>query len=81
MLLTLVKVLNANIFTKGIFLEAVLIKGQEFGHLELVVNSNIFLWVFKVSQDDLQLVRILVGQTVEGVKANPALSSKVIVSF
>ena len=79
MLLTLVKVLNANIFTKGIFLEAVLIKGQEFGHLELVVNSNIFLWVFKVSQDDLQLVRILAGQTVEGVKANPALSSKVIV--
>ena len=81
MLLTLVKVLNANIFTKGIFLEAVLIKGQEFGHLELVVNSNIFLWVFKVSQDDLQLVRILAGQTVEAVKANPALSSKVIVSF
>ena len=79
MLLTLVKVLNANIFTKGIFLEAVLIKGQEFGHLELVVNSNIFLWVFKVSQDDLQLVRILAGQTVEAVKANPALSSKVIV--
>ena len=81
MLLTLVKVLNANIFTKGIFLEAVLIKGQEFGHLELVVNSNIFLRVVKVSQDDLQLVRILAGQTVEAVKANPALSSKVIVSF
>ena len=79
MLLTLVKVLNANIFTKGIFLEAVLIKGQEFGHLELVVNSNIFLRVVKVSQDDLQLVRILAGQTVEAVKANPALSSKVIV--
>ena len=44
-----------------------------FFHLELVVNSNILLSV-KVYHGDLQLVISLAGQTVELVKANPALA-------
>ena len=42
-------------------------------HLELVVDSNILLPV-KVSHGDLQLVILLAGQSVEVVKAKPALS-------
>ena len=42
-------------------------------HLELVVNSIILLSV-KVGQDDLQLVIALAGQTVDPLKAKPALS-------
>ena len=46
-------------------------------HLELVVNSNILLPI-KVGHRDLQLVISLAGLTVELVKANPALSLKII---
>ena len=46
-------------------------------HLELVVNSNILLSV-KVCHGDLQLVISLAGQSVEILKAKPALSLKII---
>ena len=46
-------------------------------HLEPVVNSNILLPV-KVGHCDLQLVISLAGQSVEVVKAKPALSLKII---
>ena len=46
---------------------------NRLSHLELVINSNIFLLV-KVSHGDLQLVGLLAGQAVELPKANPALS-------
>lgn len=46
---------------------------NRLSHLELVINSNIFLLV-KVSHGDLQLVGLLAGQAVELLKANPALS-------
>ena len=41
--------------------------------LELVVNRNVLLPV-KVGHDDLQLVISLAGQTVDPLKAQPALS-------
>ena len=50
---------------------------NSLSHLELVVNSNILLPV-KVSHDNLQLVISLAGQSVEVVKAKPALSLKMI---
>ena len=50
-----------------------LIQFDSLSHLELVVNSNILLPV-KVGQDDLQLVIALAGQTVDPLKAKPALS-------
>ena len=50
---------------------------NSLAHLELIINRNIFLPV-KVSQGDLQLVRLLAGQSVEVVKAKPTLSLKII---
>ena len=50
---------------------------NRLSHLELVINSNILLPV-KVGQDDLQLVISLAGQTVDPLKAKPALSLKMI---
>ena len=44
-------------------------------YLELVIHSKILLPV-KVSHGDLQLVISLAGQSVEVVKAKPALSLK-----
>ena len=46
---------------------------NSLAHLELIINRKILLPV-KVSHDDLQLVRLLAGQSVEVVKAKPALS-------
>ena len=46
-------------------------------HLELVINSKILLPV-KIGHDDLQLVISLASQSVEVVKAKPALSLKMI---
>ena len=51
---------------------------NRLSHLELVINSNIFLLV-KVSHGDLQLVGLLAGQAVELLKANPALSLILII--
>ena len=45
--------------------------------LELVVNRNVLLPV-KVGHDDLQRVISLAGQTVDPLKAKPALSLKMI---
>ena len=50
---------------------------NRLSHLELVINSNIFLLV-KVSHGDLQLVGLVAGQAVELLKAKPALSLIII---
>ena len=50
---------------------------NSLSHLELVVNRNVLLPV-KVGQSDLQLVRVMDGQTVHPLKAKPALSLKII---
>ena len=46
---------------------------NSLSHLELIVNRNVLLPV-EVGQGDLQLVILLDGQTVDPVKAKPALS-------
>ena len=46
---------------------------NSLAHPELIINRKILLPV-KVGHDDLQLVRLLAGQSVEVVKAKPALS-------
>ena len=50
---------------------------NRLSHLELVINSNIFLLV-KVGHGDLQLVGLVAGQAVELLKAKPALSLIII---
>ena len=43
--------------------------------LELVIDGHILLPVI-VSHDDYQLVRLVVGQSVKGIKTNPTLAWK-----
>ena len=50
---------------------------KSLAHLKLVINRGILLSI-KVGHRDLQLVRLLVGQQVESLKANPALSLQII---
>ena len=50
---------------------------NSLSHLELVINSDILLPV-PVGHGDLQLVISLAGQTVEVVKAKPALSLMIL---
>ena len=61
------------IFTSLIKKTSGSIQLNSLSHLELVVNSKILLPV-KVSHGDLQLVILLAGQSVQVVKAKPALS-------